>query len=124
MSDKPSHYIILVAAGSGSRFGGAVPKQFLALDGMPVAAWAACAFARELPACSIIVALPASDTAHWRSVIEPYMPPSTVYVAGGATRWESVKNALGMIGPEAPAHTPVLVHDAARPLVGAEVIRA
>lgn len=122
--DRPSQYVILVAAGSATRFGGAVPKQFMELEGVPVAARAAHAFAKAVPGCPVIVALPAADTSRWQAVLEPHMPPGTIYVAGGATRWESVKNAVEAIPAEASANTPVLVHDAARPLVTDTVIDA
>lgn len=120
--DSPRQYVILVAAGSATRFGGPVPKQFMPLDGVPVAAVAARAFAAALPACAFVVALPPTDTARWQALVEPHMPAATVYVAGGATRWESVKRAVDAIPADAQPHAAVLVHDAARPLVPRPVI--
>lgn len=121
--ETPRQYVILVAAGSATRFGGSMPKQFMPLDGVPVAAMAAQAFAEALPGCAFVVALPQADTAHWQALLEPHMPAHAVtYVPGGATRWESVKCAVEAIPADAMPHAAVLVHDAARPLVPREVI--
>lgn len=99
---------ILVAAGTGSRFGTETPKQFLSLAGKPVirhAAEALTAHATLLQpvgeAGTIAAALAGID----------HLPT----VAGGATRQDSVRLGLEALVPHAPDL--VLVHDAARPLV-------
>jgi 2-C-methyl-D-erythritol 4-phosphate cytidylyltransferase/2-C-methyl-D-erythritol 2,4-cyclodiphosphate synthase len=97
---------ILVAAGSGSRFGADTPKQFLSLAGKPVMRWAADSLAdhvdllQPVGAASPIAAALAGLT---------YLPA----VPGGATRQESVRAGLEALAPHAPDI--VLVHDAARP---------
>ncbi|MBV9783029.1 MAG: bifunctional 2-C-methyl-D-erythritol 4-phosphate cytidylyltransferase/2-C-methyl-D-erythritol 2,4-cyclodiphosphate synthase [Acidisphaera sp.] len=97
---------LLVAAGSGQRFGGGTPKQFSLLAGKPVIRRAAEALGDVLlqpvgPAERITRAL--RGLAH--------LPP----VAGGATRQESVLAGLEALAAHAPDI--VLVHDAARPVV-------
>ena len=50
------------------------------------------------------------------------VPAGTIGVAGGAVRSESVARALAVAGPGAPGDS-ILVHDAARPLASAELVR-
>lgn len=111
---------LLMAAGSGSRFGADRPKQFLTLRGKPVLRHAAEALLREggvdalLPVC-------APDS---RELVAgmlaglPCLPP----VSGGATRQASVRAGLEALAAEPPAL--VLVHDAARPVVPPGTIAA
>jgi 2-C-methyl-D-erythritol 4-phosphate cytidylyltransferase len=95
---------LLVAAGRGERLGSAGPKAFVVLAGRPMLEWSVAAL-RAVPAVErIVVALPDGAEA----------PAGTVGVAGGAQRSHSVRNALAAAAPE---DDPVLVHDAARPLL-------
>src|SRR4051812_158221 len=93
---------LLVAAGSGERLGAAVPKAFVELAGRPMLEWSLDAL-RAAGITSIVVALPDGVDA----------PSGCVGVRGGATRSESVRAALAAAGGSGP----VVVHDAARPLV-------
>ena len=104
---------ILVAAGTGSRAGGSVPKQFAHLAGRPMIAHAYEALSSHPSvADTVVVSDPAAGE----------LLPGTRIVAGGATRRESV--AAGLAGAKALGATHVLVHDAARPLLSATVIDA
>jgi 2-C-methyl-D-erythritol 4-phosphate cytidylyltransferase len=97
-----------VAAGSGERLGAGRPKALVGLAGRPMIEWSIEAL-RGVPAVEhVVVALPPGEAA----------PPGTQGVEGGATRSESVRNALAAApaGPES-----VVVHDAARPLATAEL---
>lgn len=118
---------IIVAAGSGSRFGSAVPKQFLPLEGIPVVCHSIRAFSQTLEDTLVIVVLPLADFDHWRSLLADACDraglPAPITVPGGSTRWESVKNGLAAIPADVPAGATVLVHDGARPLVPEAVIR-
>lgn len=98
---------ILVAAGSGSRFGGARPKQFATLAGRPVLRHAA---ERLAPHAGLLQ--PVGDPAPVLQALAglPHLP----VVPGGATRQASVRAGLEALAPYAP--DVVLVHDAARPL--------
>ena len=105
------------AAGSGRRMGG-VRKPFLELDGEPVLVHALRPFLRHPGVVSIAVALGAEDLAgvpRWLTELDPRIG----VVQGGASRWESVRNALGALPDDLDI---VAVHDAARPLVSDEVV--
>lgn len=100
---------IILAAGTGNRAGGGVPKQFRPLLGKPVLLWSLEAFQRH-PDIKDVVIVCAADA----NLQKMGLANSHEYVvAGGRTRAESVQNALKAITCE--AHTPVLIHDAARP---------
>jgi 2-C-methyl-D-erythritol 4-phosphate cytidylyltransferase/2-C-methyl-D-erythritol 2,4-cyclodiphosphate synthase len=101
---------ILVAAGSGVRFGGATAKQFSLLAGKPVIRWAAEAL---LPHVSLLQ--PVGDAALIEAALAglPHLPP----VAGGAARQDSVRAGLEALAAHAP--DAVLIHDAARPHIPA-----
>lgn len=106
---------ILVAAGSGSRFGAEIPKQFLRLAGKPVIRHAAEALLREVDLLQ-----PVGDPAAVAPALAGLQCLSTV--PGGATRQDSVRAGLEAL----VAHMPevVLVHDAARPVIPAGTIPA
>ena len=106
---------ILVAAGTGTRFGAETPKQFLPLLGLPVIRHAAIAL---LDAGADLQ--PVGDAA----AIDPALAglPHLPTVPGGATRQESVRAGLEALRPYNPAI--VLVHDAARPVFPKSTIPA
>lgn len=114
---------IIVAGGVGLRAGGSVPKQLQELHGIPVFAWSIYRFIEQCAATRIVLVINAS----FREDFERYIPDmqKTVsfdckIVAGGATRAESVMNALAEIEPAGDML--IAVHDAARPLVSTELI--
>jgi 2-C-methyl-D-erythritol 4-phosphate cytidylyltransferase/2-C-methyl-D-erythritol 2,4-cyclodiphosphate synthase len=107
---------ILVAAGSGSRFGAETPKQFVPLAGQPVIRHAA----RALTGHATLLQ-PVGDAA----TIDPMLagvPGCLPTVAGGETRQDSVRAGLEALLPHEPDI--VLVHDAARPVIPAGTIPA
>jgi len=114
--------VIIVAAGTGSRFGSGLPKQFLSLCGKPVVAHAIEAFRRALPQAHLLLVLSASMKEVWNDLCTRHHLSSPETVAGGQSRWESVKHAVETLS-DAPANATVLIHDGARPLVSEEVIR-
>jgi 2-C-methyl-D-erythritol 4-phosphate cytidylyltransferase/2-C-methyl-D-erythritol 2,4-cyclodiphosphate synthase len=99
---------ILVAAGSGSRFGAETPKQFLQLAGRPVIRHAALALAPHVDLLQ-----PVGEATAIAAALAglPYLPP----VPGGPTRQDSVRAGLEALEHADP--DVVLVHDAARPLI-------
>ncbi len=104
---------LIVAAGLGERLGASRPKALVELAGQPLLQWSVNVL-RTVPAIErIVVALPAGVEA----------PVGTVGVEGGAVRSESVRLALAAVG-DGPDSELVLVHDAARPLLTAELIEA
>jgi 2-C-methyl-D-erythritol 4-phosphate cytidylyltransferase len=98
---------LIVAAGSGERLGAGVPKALVELAGHTLLEWSVAALARVAEIEQIVVALPPGVPA----------PAGVTGVEGGASRSQSVRRALEAAGPG----DPVLVHDAARPLVTAEL---
>ncbi len=104
--------MILVAAGTGSRMGGGLPKQWRPLGGGTVLGHAADAFRRAGLGRLIAVIRP-EDAARARALGLPW-------VAGGDTRAASVRAALEALSTDPPAR--VLIHDGARPLVDAALI--
>ncbi|MDB5373215.1 MAG: bifunctional 2-C-methyl-D-erythritol 4-phosphate cytidylyltransferase/2-C-methyl-D-erythritol [Belnapia sp.] len=114
---------LLMAAGSGTRFGASQPKQYLPLLGRPVIRHAAeallaggavtllqpvCAAGEEARVAALLAGLPG------------LLPP----VAGGETRQASVRRGLDSLAQRDPVPEVVLVHDAARPVVPAGTIAA
>jgi 2-C-methyl-D-erythritol 4-phosphate cytidylyltransferase len=105
---------IVVAGGKGVRFGGDRPKQFLEVNGSPIIIHTLRQFERCREIVSVVVVLPAEETAGFQSLIENFaLQKVTRVVAGGATRAQSVKQGLATIA-EAEV---VAVHDGVRPLV-------
>lgn len=117
-NDRPMQptdvYCIIVAAGSGSRFGGQLPKQFCDLAGRPVVMHTIDNVRMAIPGCRILLVVSESMIPLWEEQCSMHSFESPKIVIGGRTRWESVRNALMNI--EAAPESTVLVHDAARPL--------
>ena len=114
---------IIVAGGSGTRFGAEMPKQFLELGGRPILMRTIQAFGENSDvAFDVIVTLPEGQMALWHDLCDRYgfTVPHRV-VPGGETRWHSVKNALNSIGVMTDVDI-IAVHDGVRPLVTAELI--
>lgn len=107
---------ILVAAGTGSRFGAELPKQFLMLAGKPVIRHAAEALASE-----VSLLQPVGDADMINGLLEG-VPGCLPSVPGGATRQDSVRAGLEALVAHAP--DVVLVHDAARPVIPGGTIPA
>lgn len=114
---------IIVAAGSGSRFGHDLPKQFHLLGGRPVLMTTIERVREAAPHSSIMLVLSREHEDLWQSLCREHSFDSPVIVYGGATRWESVRNALQAI-TDCTDNEIVMVHDGARPLLHASVVRA
>ena len=99
---------ILVAAGSGTRFGAPLPKQFSQLAGQPVVRHAALGLSPH-----VTLLQPVGDAGMLGPMLEGV--PHLTVVAGGATRQDSVRAGLEALAEYAP--DVVLVHDAARPFI-------
>jgi 2-C-methyl-D-erythritol 4-phosphate cytidylyltransferase len=115
-----SVWAVLAAAGSGERLGADRPKAFVRLGDRPLLAESL----ERLDASEWIDAIVVAAPAGWEEPAillaeELGCGKVSSCVAGGATRGESVRNALAEVPVDAAV---VLVHDAARPLVGDQVI--
>lgn len=105
-------HVIIVAAGSGTRFGSPLPKQFCQLEGRPVVMRAIDSLRRALPGASMTLVLAEGDIDRFTYLCNLHQFDSPQVVTGGATRWESVKRGLATV----PDHVRVvMVHDGARP---------
>ena len=108
-------WALVPAAGSGRRFGGDVPKQYLHAAGKPLIGHALEALLAHPQTDGVVVAL-AADDPHWPGWTTLHGKP-VVTCVGGLERADSVLAALHAL-PENVAHDALLlVHDAARPNV-------
>jgi 2-C-methyl-D-erythritol 4-phosphate cytidylyltransferase/2-C-methyl-D-erythritol 2,4-cyclodiphosphate synthase len=117
---SPRVFVLIVAAGSGQRFGGAVPKQYQALAGKPLLRHSLETFAAHPEITGILCAIHPDHRAMYDAAaagIPRLLPP----IAGGASRQASVCNGLEQLAGERPDL--VLIHDAARPLIDPGTIK-
>ena len=110
---------IIVAGGSGSRMKSKIPKQFLLLAKKPFLFYSLEAFALFDPDIQLVLVLPETFFLRWEEIVEQYncSIPHTV-MAGGETRFQSVKNGLEALNQDGL----VAIHDGARPLLSQTLI--
>jgi len=114
-------FAILPAAGLGTRMAGPQPKQFLALDGVPILIHSLRAFAAVERVTAIYVAVRKPEMERVQAQAAEYGFANRVRVVeGGDNRQESVAHALAALPAE--EDDIVLVHDAVRPLIDAATI--
>ena len=111
----PRLFALIPAAGGGSRFGAATPKQYALLAGLPVLAHTLARLRQSLALTNLFVALASEDREFDR--MGPRSPEVTPLRCGGATRAATVANALSAMAAWCADDDWVLVHDAARPCV-------
>jgi ribitol-5-phosphate 2-dehydrogenase (NADP+) / D-ribitol-5-phosphate cytidylyltransferase len=113
---------VVLAGGSGERFGTPVPKQLLPLAGRPMIEHSVAAFDRAQEVDHILVVMAASHAQQVRALLAAggYAKLSKV-IDGGPTRTESTRRAIAELGED---ECDVLFHDAARPLVSQQTIAA
>ncbi len=111
--------MILVAGGSGTRMGATVPKQFLLINGKPLLMHTLRTMHNIDMEMELVLALPEQHFSTWKELCTAhnFATPHTV-VAGGETRFDSVKNALNTVS----SADLIGVHDGVRPLVTKEVV--
>ena len=117
-----SFYALIPAAGSGSRMGGAIEKQYLDLNSLPMIAHAMMVLAREPRIARIFVVLSPTDKRWNNYAWQGWEERIEVLRCGGATRAETVLNGLDAISQVCAADDWVLVHDAARPCLPDEML--
>lgn len=118
----PRYHAIVPAAGSGSRFGADLPKQYLPLCGRPMIFHALLTLAQHPKIDRVWVVL-APDDVYWQKFDWQALGPKvdTVY-CGGASRADSVMNGLAAAETALADDDWVLVHDAARPCLTARLV--
>jgi 2-C-methyl-D-erythritol 4-phosphate cytidylyltransferase/2-C-methyl-D-erythritol 2,4-cyclodiphosphate synthase len=112
--------VLILAAGSGTRAGGAIAKQYQLIAGKPLLRHTLEAFCGHPEVDSVQVVIPPGEEAGFGAVaaeLDINRP-----VAGGATRQDSGRLGLEALAPAPPRN--VLIHDAARPFVSASLISA
>jgi 2-C-methyl-D-erythritol 4-phosphate cytidylyltransferase len=112
MRSGPAVTAVIAAAGSGERLGAGGPKAFVLVGGWPMVEWSIDAFRACESVHSIVVAAPSGHVGELAG-------DDLGVVPGGATRAQSVANALEAVGTDY-----VAIHDAARPLLTPELVEA
>ena len=121
LSSLPAFHAVIVAGGTGNRFGSEKPKQFINLNNKPILKWSIDAFA-AFDSLSALVIVSHPD---WIDLTHSIAKQSPIYhkiivVPGGEYRQDSCRIGLdALMGPD---HIPVLIHDAARPWVSHNLI--
>lgn len=106
-------WAVVPAAGSGSRFGADIPKQYLEVSGVPLLGHTLSALLAHPGVAGVVVVL-AGDDPHWPGWSEMEGKP-VLHCVGGPTRADSVLAGLQALPDEVRPDDFVLVHDAARP---------
>ena len=107
---------LLVAGGKGERMNADIPKQFLLLNGTPILMHTLKQFSHFK---EIVLVLPSSQFKYWQELCNTYnFRQKHTLVAGGITRFHSVKNGLEKIAD----NTIVAIHDGVRPLISTSLI--
>lgn len=110
---------IIAAAGQGVRLGGDWPKQFLSLGGRPILERSVDVFMLSDRITEVVVAVPPDAVEDVPEYLRGRVKPIQI-VEGGARRQDSVARAFALVSGRADV---VVIHDAARPLVSADLIR-
>ncbi len=111
---------IIVAGGTGQRMGTVVPKQFLAIEGKTILLHTIDQFVAAFSDINFVIVLPAGYIQEGQDLIATSgLSQQFQFVAGGDTRFQSVKNGLAHVNPEAI----VFVHDAVRCLLTPALIQ-
>lgn len=119
MASRPRITALIVAAGSGSRAGGEIPKQFRIVRGQPMLRHSYAMLANHPDIGNVVVAISEGQHSEAQAALEGLAP--AILVAGGATRRESVLNGLEAIAAQGGADF-VLIHDAARPFLKTRIV--
>jgi len=107
---------LIVAGGKGERMNADIPKQFLLLNGTPILMHTLKQFSHFE---KIVLVLPPSQFKYWQELCNTYnFRKEHTLVAGGITRFHSVKNGLDSIAD----NTIVAIHDGVRPLISTSLI--
>lgn len=110
------YHALIAAAGTGSRFGAELPKQYARLDGKPLLVHAIDRLMAGLPLHMTYIALALDD--RWYDGAVGARDRVKALRCGGRTRAETVRNALGTLS-ELASDDWIVVHDAARPCIDA-----
>jgi 2-C-methyl-D-erythritol 4-phosphate cytidylyltransferase len=116
-----SFHVIIPAAGSGSRMGSEIPKQYLPLSGRPLIQYTLAVFV-ACPRISSISLIISPEDKLWEAANIPLDAKVQVLRQGGVTRAATVLNGLQALQNQVSASDWILVHDAARPGLSAAML--
>ncbi len=116
-------YAVIVAGGSGVRFGGPVRKQYLELGGRPILLRSLARILESANPEIAVVTAPKADLDQVREMIPAKWHDRVRVVAGGSERQHSVRHGIESL-KEARENDLILIHDAVRPLVSVDAVRA
>lgn len=112
-------YAVIVAAGSGSRMGKDVPKQFLEIGGKPILYHTLDAFLSAFPDLEVVLVIASRYMSWAEDIIKAFPNPHRIVLAeGGSSRFQSVKNGLSKIRE----NSVIFVHDGVRCLITGQLI--
>lgn len=111
---------VIVAGGSGTRMGSAMPKQFLLLKGKPLLWYTIRAFLDAYNDMQIILVLPEAHIDNGKAIATDFPEADIQFIVGGDTRFASVKNGV----MAAPDDAIIFVHDGVRCLISPGLIQA
>ena len=112
--------VVIVAGGSGSRMGGAIPKQFALVGGEPILIRTINNFAKAFPGSKIVVVLPAAQIEFWKNYSSRFRVARHKIVEGGQTRFHSVKSGIEAISDAVDI---IAIQDGVRPFASLDMIR-
>ena len=121
--NSPKVYALLTAAGTGTRMGQDIPKQFMHVENKPLIIYTMEAFQKHPSVDAImVVTLP-----EWAAVLQAYARQFNItklrwVLPGGATGQESIYNGLKTLEKECEPYDIIMVHDGNRCLVSSEII--
>lgn len=110
---------IIVAGGTGQRMGSVVPKQFLEIEGKSILLHTIDQFVNAFDDISLVVVLPEGYIEEGKKLLNNRTKNPIQFIAGGETRFESVKNGLTAVKEKCI----VFVHDAVRCLLTPALIQ-
>lgn len=114
---------VIVAAGSGSRAGLDMPKQFFELHGKPIVFYTIEVFCKCHFINRVVVVLPNENFEKHESYMRQFADfENVIYVRGGNTRMESVHNGLELLA-DIGGSSVICIHDGVRPFVTENIIR-
>lgn len=115
-------HTIIVAGGSGNRFGSDIPKQYCLLAKRPILMHTIEAMRHALPDAEITLVISSDMQQLWDDLCKTHKFNSPTVVYGGATRAQSVANAVNSIN-DSDKNDIVLIHDGARPLIDEATVK-
>ncbi len=112
-----SAFSIILAGGTGQRFGSEIPKQFIEVKGVPLFMYSVRKFAAFEPVEKIVLVISPQWQNYVRSSIEKEgLADKVIFAPAGKSRQHSVLNGLKALEGIAADNDPVFVHDSVRPL--------